>query len=103
MEQLLFDWVQPRLENNILRKIQGIDLSLIHISEPTRLRRISYAVFTNAPQTVKGIVAAAISVFVWVILWDPMEQLLFDWVQPRLENNILRKIQGIDVVIRAKS
>ena len=46
------------------------------------------AVFTIAPQTVKGIVAAAISVFVWVILWDPMEQLLFDWVQPRLENNI---------------
>ena len=61
------------------------------------------AVFTNASQTVKGVIAAAISVFVWVILWDPMEQLLFDWVQPRLENNILRKIQGIDVVIRAKS
>ncbi len=32
-----------------------------------------------------------------------MEQLFFNWVQPRLENNILRKIQGIDIVIRPKS
>jgi hypothetical protein len=42
-------------------------------------------------------------VFVWVILWDPMEKLLFDWVQPRQENNILRKLQGIDIVVRPKS
>ena len=30
--------------NNAVRA-QGMNLSLIHISEPTRLRRISYAVF----------------------------------------------------------
>lgn len=60
-------------------------------------------VFTNASQTVEAIVAASISVFVWVILWDPMESLLFDWVQPRLENNILRKVEDIDIVIRPKS
>src|SRR5660397_77286 len=29
----------------IVRAGVGVDLSLIHISEPTRLRRISYAVF----------------------------------------------------------
>ena len=61
------------------------------------------SVFADASDTVRGIVAASISVFVWVILWDPMEQLLFDWVQPRIENNILRKLQGIDIVIRPKS
>lgn len=60
-------------------------------------------VFADASDTVKGVVAASVSVFVWVILWDPMERLLFDWVQPRLENNILRKLQGIDIVIRPKS
>jgi hypothetical protein len=57
----------------------------------------------NAPDTLKGVVAASVSVFVWVILWDPMEKLLFDWVQPRQENNILRKLQGIDIVVRPKS
>ena len=30
---------------NIIHGSDGEDLSLIHISEPTRLRRISYAVF----------------------------------------------------------
>lgn len=60
-------------------------------------------VFVDASDTVLGIVAASISVFVWVILWDPMEKLLFDWVEPRLQNNILRKLQDIDVVVRPKA
>jgi hypothetical protein len=61
------------------------------------------SVFADASDTAKGIVAASISVFVWVILWDPMEKLLFDWVQPRLENNVLRKLQDIDIVVRPKA
>jgi hypothetical protein len=61
------------------------------------------SVFIAASDTVKGVVAASISVFVWVILWDPMEKLLFDWVQPRMENNILRKLQDINIVVRPKS
>ncbi len=61
------------------------------------------SVFADASDTAKGIVAASISVFVWVILWDPMESLLFNWVEPRQENNILRKLQGIDIVIRPKA
>jgi hypothetical protein len=61
------------------------------------------SLFAGASDTVKGIVAASVSVFVWVILWDPMESLLFNWVEPRLENNILRKLHGVDIVIRPKS
>ena len=61
------------------------------------------SLFAGASDTVKGIVAASVSVFVWVILWDPMESLLFNWVEPRLENNILRKLQRVDIVIRPKS
>ena len=29
--------------------------------------------------------------------------LLFNWVEPRLENTILRKLQGVDIVIQPKS
>ena len=60
-------------------------------------------VFATAPDSVKTLIAASISVFVWVILWDPMEKLLFDWVQPHMENSILRRIPMLDVVIRPKS
>ena len=110
-EEALRRYSDAKIEDNKLQIRLSRIRSLIGLAMVTAISvvviGIAYllfnAVFTNAPQTVKGIVAAAISVFVWVILWDPMEQLLFDWVQPRLENNILRKIQGIDVVIRAKS
>jgi hypothetical protein len=60
-------------------------------------------VFATAPDSVKTLIAASISVFVWVILWDPMEKLLFDWVQPHMENTILRRIPTLDVVIQPKS
>jgi len=60
-------------------------------------------VFPRTSDTVKALVASSVSVFVWVSLWGPMEKLLFDWVQPHMENNILRKIPTLDIVIRPKS
>jgi hypothetical protein len=60
-------------------------------------------VFTRASDTVKGLVAACISVFAWVSIWGPMEKLLFDWVEPHRENSLLRKIPALDIVIRPKS
>ncbi len=61
------------------------------------------SVFAGAADSVKTLVAACVSVFVWVILWDPMEKLLFDWVSPYMENNILRRLSAVDIVIRPKS
>ena len=59
--------------------------------------------FAGLSDTVGVVVAASISVFVWVILWDPMEKLLFDWVPPHMENTILRRIPTLDIVIRPRS
>ena len=56
-------------------------------------------IFAAAAQTIGALVAACISVFVWVILWNPMDKLLFDWVQPARENRILRGIMGMDLVV----
>lgn len=53
----------------------------------------------QADSTVAALVFACISVFVWVILWDPMEKLIFDWVSPTLENRILRGIMNMDIVV----
>jgi hypothetical protein len=53
----------------------------------------------QADSTVAALVVASISVFVWVILWDPMEKLIFDWVTPALENRYLRGIMNMDLVI----
>ena len=56
-------------------------------------------IFAAVSDTVGVVVAASISVFVWVILWDPMEKLIFDWVTPALENRNLRGIMDMDLVI----
>ncbi len=53
----------------------------------------------QADSTIAALVFASISVFVWVILWDPMEKLIFDWVSPALENRILRGIMGMELVV----
>jgi len=56
-------------------------------------------IFAAVSDTVGVVVAASISVFVWVILWDPMEKLIFDWVTPALENRNLRGIMDMDLVV----
>lgn len=56
-------------------------------------------VFANVDSVVQGLIAASVSVFAWVILWDPLERLLFDWVNPRLEIAVLRRIGQMPVVI----
>ena len=58
-------------------------------------------IFAGLPSEVGVVVAASISVFVWVVLWDPMEKLLFDWVSPAMENRTLRGIMDMTIVVEA--
>ncbi len=110
-QEALSRYCAAKIEDNRLQIRLSRVRSLIGLGMVTAISLILIAlayllfnsVFADASDTVKGIVAASISVFVWVILWDPMEKLLFDWVQPRQENNILRKLQSVDIVIRPKS
>lgn len=56
-------------------------------------------VLANADPVVQGLVIACASVFAWVIMWDPLERLLFDWVGPSLENRILRQIMRMKIAV----
>jgi hypothetical protein len=110
-EQALRRYSNAKIEDNHLTIRLGRTRSLIGLGMVTGISivvlGIAYLLFNTiwagAAQGVKTLVAASISVFVWVILWDPMEKLLFDWVQPHMENTILRRIQTLDIVIRSKS
>jgi hypothetical protein len=53
----------------------------------------------SSQSDVAVVVAACISIFVWVILWDPLEKLIFDWVTPAMENRHLRGIMDMDLII----
>jgi hypothetical protein len=110
-EKALRRYSDAKIEDNNLTIRLGRTRSLIGLGMVTLISIVVIAlayllfntVFAGAPDSVKTLVAASVSVFVWVILWDPMEKLLFDWVQPYMENNILRRLPALDIVIRPKS
>jgi hypothetical protein len=58
---------------------------------------------SGANSVVQGLVIGSASIFAWVIMWDPLERLLFDWVNPALENRILRRMMEAEVVIQPES
>jgi hypothetical protein len=68
---------------------------------------VAYLLFTtiwaDATDIVKTLVAASISVFAWVILWDPLEALLFDWAPPARENRALAHIMDMQVVVESRA
>lgn len=60
-------------------------------------------VFADSSSVVQGIIAGLVCVFTWVILWDPLEALLFEWVEPARENRVLEQIRQMPVSIQPRS
>lgn len=60
-------------------------------------------VFADAPQVVQGMIYASTSVFVWVILWDPLEALLFGWNLPARENRALERLMAMKIEVEAQA
>lgn len=59
-------------------------------------------VFKDASQVVQGLILATTSVFVWVIMWDPLEALLFEWAEPARENRAFEQIMRMQLAIEAE-
>jgi hypothetical protein len=59
-------------------------------------------VFKEASQVVQGLILATTSVFVWVIMWDPLEALLFEWAEPARENRAFEQIMRMQLEIEAE-
>ena len=59
-------------------------------------------VLANAGQPVQAVIAGFTCVFVWVLFWDPLEKLVFEWVSPAMENRILRKLAQVEILIEAQ-
>ena len=65
----------------------------------------AYLLFTSIlagiSQVAQLVVAATISLFAWVSLWDPLEALLFNPIQLMRENFILRQLATLEIVVEA--
>ena len=60
-------------------------------------------VLASSPQIVQGMITGGLCVFAWVILWDPLEALLFDWVAPTRENRVLAQIMQMRVNVQQQA
>ena len=60
-------------------------------------------VFTDLSALAQGMIAGAVCVFSWVILWDPLEALLFEWVEPtHARTAFFAQIQKMRVIVQAQ-
>ena len=57
-------------------------------------------VLAHASPIVQGMITGGLCVFAWVILWDPLEALLFDWVAPTRENRVFAQIGKMRVTVQ---
>lgn len=111
LSQAIDRYCQARIEQNELQVKLGRRQHAIGMVTVTVLVLVVMAtayllfntVWAGSSQTVEYLVAASISVFAWVILWDPLEALIFDWAPPARENRALAHIMDMDVVVQSRA
>ena len=111
--------LQPRLSEAVRRYCQArvesnrLDIHTIRARSSTGLGVLLaivavliaaiYILFTqiapDTPQPLQFAVAATLSLFAWVSLWDPLEALLFNPLEPMRENRLLRRIMEMRVAV----
>ncbi|MGE5334522.1 MAG: hypothetical protein ACM3N4_07470 [Nitrososphaerota archaeon] len=92
------------LEIRMIRIRSGVGLSIIAVIV-VAIIAIAYFMFTgvlaDTPQAARYLVAGAISVFSWVVLWDVLEALIFNPIPFQRENAALRKIAALAIVVES--
>lgn len=111
LESALDRYCQARIEENkrqvrLSRRqhAEGMVLVTVLVLAVMLIGYLLFAtIWDGASDVAKTLVAASISVFAWVILWDPLEALLFDWAAPARENRALAHIMDMRVVVQSQS
>ncbi len=72
--------------------IAGILLAILGILTST--------VLANSSEVVIGIVAGLVTIFIWSTVWNPWDRLVYEWMEPSLENRILQRITLMEIIVR---
>jgi hypothetical protein len=104
-------YCRARIEDNLLeirltrfRSSVGLGiLSAIVVVSIGAAYLLFTTVFAGASNVIQAIVAATISLFAWVSLWDPLEALIFSPIAPVRENFILRRITELEIAVEAET
>ena len=72
--------------------VAGILLAILGILTST--------VLANSSDVVKGIIAGLVTIFIWSTVWNPWDRLVYEWMDPWLENRILHRITLMEIIVR---
>jgi hypothetical protein len=85
------------------RSIIGLGLAiLIATALLIFLFVMTQTLLASASDTVIGIFAGLITIFIWSTVWNPWDRLVYEWIEPWRENRILRCITKMEIVILPK-
>lgn len=100
-------YADAKIEDNLLsvrlsRRIGLIELLIACGLAVAALALTSFLLagpLANLSDELRGFIIGFVSIFAWVLLWNPLDKLLFGWVEPRAQNAILHKFRAMEVVI----
>ncbi|WIG58295.1 MAG: hypothetical protein OJF49_001040 [Ktedonobacterales bacterium] len=58
------------------------------------------SVLSQAGQPIQVVVFGSASVYVWVVMWDTLEELIFDPIPYAQENRSLRRLRAAEIVVQ---
>jgi hypothetical protein len=61
---------------------------------------VTGTVLASSSDTVKGVFAGLVTIFIWSTVWNPWDRLVYEWLEPWRENRILRNLLNMEIHIR---
>jgi hypothetical protein len=61
---------------------------------------LNNTILAGASDAVIGIVAGLVTIFIWSTVWNPWDRLVYEWMEPWLENRILHKITLMEILVQ---
>jgi hypothetical protein len=61
---------------------------------------VTNTVLASSSDTLKGLLVGIVTIFIWSTVWNPWDRLVYEWIEPWLENRILNNITLVDIVVQ---
>lgn len=104
-------YADARIEDNALSVRLSRRLGLIELVIACALAVVALVLaslllagpLSGLSEELRGFILGFASILAWVLLWNPLDKLLFEWIEPRERSAILRKIKSMEVVIEPRT
>jgi hypothetical protein len=61
---------------------------------------LTSVIFPSASDTAKALLVGLLTIFIWATVWNPWDRLVFEWVEPYMENRILNSVKTMEIVVQ---